>query len=103
MHGLVAQVPPAVQTAEYRAASDTGDADPLEIGLHWAEAFQGRRVMGSAYVFPVTLALLQEQAHACPSFGLDMLDPQATELVAAKTPPETDQQQRCIAPIAQQA
>jgi hypothetical protein len=94
MQGLGAQVPPAIQAAEHCAAGDAGDTDPVEIGLYQAEAFQGRCVMGRAEVFPVTLALRQEQAHASTGFGLDMLDLQSIEFVAAKAAPEADQQQR---------
>ncbi|AYK22662.1 hypothetical protein PA34_011330 [Pseudomonas aeruginosa] len=67
MQGFIAQVPPVIQAAEHSAASDTGDTDPVEIGLYRTETFPGRCVMGRAEALPISLALRQEQAH--PSTG----------------------------------
>ncbi|WP_146766050.1 hypothetical protein [Pseudomonas luteola] len=64
VQSFIAQVPPVIQAS---AASDTGDTDPVEIGLYRKETFQGRCVMARAEVLPISLALRQEQAH--PSTG----------------------------------
>lgn len=52
--------------------------------------------------FAITLAAWQEQGDADTRFGLDMLHAQARQLIATKTPPKAQQQQRAIAPCAAQ-
>ncbi|MCY1215624.1 hypothetical protein D9M72_274750 [compost metagenome] len=96
MEAIFGQMAPAIQAAEHRAAGNARNSDPIEVGLHRTEPFQGRRVVSGAEIVPVALALRQEQGHAGAGFGLDMLHLQTTQLIAAEAAPETDQQQRRI-------
>ncbi|MNE79870.1 hypothetical protein D3C80_1763930 [compost metagenome] len=101
VQSLLAEVPPAVDSAEHWPASGAGQADPVAVGLHRAEPGQRWRLVGLALVVAIALAPGQEQLHALPRAHLDVLHLQAAELVTAEGAPETDQQQRAIAPTAQ--
>ncbi|MDT4845618.1 hypothetical protein FQZ97_796110 [compost metagenome] len=98
---LLAQMAPAINPTEHRSAGDTGDADPVAVGLRRTQAGQGRRLIGLPLVVAVALAPGQEQLHALARPHLDVLDLQTTQLVAAKGAPEAKQQQSPVPPAAQ--
>ncbi|MCY1361233.1 hypothetical protein D9M69_478930 [compost metagenome] len=97
------QVAPPIQPAEHRSAGNPRRADPVEVGVYWAQPLQRGGVVVGAEVVPVALAPGQKQRHPGAGFGLDVLHLQAAQLIAAKAPPEANQQQCHIPPAAQVA
>ncbi|MCY1465255.1 hypothetical protein D9M71_833770 [compost metagenome] len=102
MQRLLAQVAPTIDTAEHRPTRNARNTDPIDISLHRTEPGQRRRLVSLALVVTVRLAPGQEQLHALPWPHLDVPDLQTAQLVAAKGPPEAQQQQGPIPPAAQQ-
>src|SRR5690606_13462233 len=101
VEAILTQMPPAIDPAKHRSTGNAGHADPVQVGLYRTESFQCGRLIGSPKVLAIPLAVRQVQLHAGTSFGLDLLDLQATQLVTAKATPEADQDQGGIATAAQ--
>ncbi|MCY1535389.1 hypothetical protein D9M68_707900 [compost metagenome] len=102
MQSLLAQVTPAIYTAEHRSACNPRHTDPVTVGLHRTELPQRRCLVGLPLTLSIPLAPGQKQLHALPGAYLNVLDLQATQLVAAKGTPEADQQQCAVTPATQQ-
>ena len=103
MQGRAAQVSARADAAKHRPRGQCGQVDPVAVGTDRAQPGEGRGLEFRPKPVVFGLGAMQIERHPLPGRDRDVLHAQPAQLVAAKGPPESDQDERPIAGRPQEA
>ncbi|MHC8339302.1 hypothetical protein [Pseudomonas sp. HLT2-19-2] len=71
---VVSKVAPAIYLPKYRAMSNAGHGDPVDVSLHGTQLFEGRGVEGRPLVLSIAFGVRQIESDASAGVRLSMFD-----------------------------
>lgn len=92
--GLVGQVPPAINPSEYRPALNSDRCYTVDVRLYWAKHLEHRGMKLGALVLLISFCIGEEECYAFTCDRLGIFNAKPSQLVAPKTSPEPNQDQR---------